>query len=30
MRRDVLRCVLLGLDENHIEVPYNQIDIHEK
>ena len=29
-RRNVLRCVLLGLAENNIEVPYNQIDIHQK
>lgn len=29
-RRDVLRCVLLGLDKNNIQVPYNQIDIHNK
>ncbi len=30
MRRNVLRCVLLGLAENNIEVPYKQIDIHQK
>lgn len=30
MRRDVLRCVLLGLEKNNIAVPYTQIDIHSK
>ena len=30
MRRDVLKCVLLGLDECNISVPYNQIDVHSK
>ena len=30
MRRDILRCVLLGLRENNIQVPYNQIDVHTK
>ena len=30
IRRDVLRCVLLGLDKNNISVPYNQIDVHNK
>ena len=30
MRRDVLRCVLLGLADNNIQVPYNQIDVHQK
>lgn len=30
MRRDVLRCVLLGLSDNNIQVPYNQIDVHNK
>jgi len=29
-RRDVLRCILLGLDKNNIQVPYNQIDVHQK
>lgn len=30
IRRDALRCVLLGLDENNIKIPYNQIDVHNK
>ena len=30
MNRDVLRCILLGLEENNISVPYNQIDVHQK
>ena len=30
IRRDVLRCVLLGLDKENISVPYNQIDVHNK
>ena len=30
MKRNILRCVLLGLRENNIQVPYNQIDIHTK
>lgn len=30
MRREVLRCILLGLEENDIKVPYNQIDVHYK
>lgn len=29
-RRNVLRCVLVGLEENKIQVPYNQIDVHQK
>ena len=29
-RRDALRCVLIGLDKNQIQVPYNQIDVHNK
>lgn len=29
-RRDALRSVLVGLDQNKIEVPYTQIDIHNK
>ena len=29
-RRDALRCVLLGLTDNNIQVPYNQIDVHQK
>ena len=28
LRRDALRCVLLGLADNNISVPYNQIDVH--
>ena len=28
--RDTLRSVLLGLEKNKIEVPYNQIDVHQK
>lgn len=30
VRRDTLRCVLVGLEKNGIEVPYKQIDIHQK
>ena len=30
VRRDVLKAILLGLEKNNIEVPYTQIDIHEK
>ena len=30
MERNVLRCVLQGLAENNIQVPYNQIDVHTK
>jgi len=30
LKRDALRCVLLGLEENNISVPYNQIDVHTK
>ena len=30
MKRNVLKCVLLGLAENNIQVPYNQIDVHNK
>ena len=30
VKRDSLKQVLLGLDEHNIEVPYNQLDIHEK
>lgn len=29
-RRDALRCVLIGLEQNGIQVPYNQIDVHTK
>lgn len=28
IRRDALRCVILGLAENNIHIPYNQIDVH--
>ena len=30
IRRDSLRCVLEGLEEMNISVPYNQLDIHNK
>ena len=30
VRRDSLRCVLLGLEKNNISVPYNQLDVHQK
>lgn len=30
VRRDTLRAVLLGLEQNNIEVPFTQIDIHER
>ena len=30
VRRDTLRCILVGLEKNGIEVPYKQIDIHQK
>ena len=30
VRRDTLRSILLGLADNNIEVPYTQIDIHNK
>ena len=30
VKRDALRTILLGLANNKIEVPYKQIDIHEK
>ena len=30
VRRDSLKQVLLGLEEHNIEVPYNQLDIHQK
>ena len=28
--RDALRCILVGLAKHNIEVPFNQIDVHEK
>lgn len=30
VRRDTLRSILLGLEKNNIQVPYNQIDVHQK
>lgn len=30
VKRDALRSVLLGMKDNNIEVPYNQIDVHSK
>ena len=30
VRRDTLRDILVGLEKNGIEVPYNQIDVHNK
>lgn len=30
MERNILRCVLQGLEQNSIQVPYNQIDVHTK
>ena len=30
VRRDTLRAILVGLEKNGIEVPYNQIDVHNK
>ena len=30
VRRDTLKSILLTLEKNNIEVPYKQIDIHEK
>ena len=30
VRRDTLRSILIGLSKNNIEVPFNQIDIHNK
>lgn len=29
-RRDALRAIMVGLDKNNIEIPYTQIDIHNK
>ncbi len=29
-RRNILRCILVGLEKNNIQVPYNQIDVHQK
>lgn len=30
VNRDSLRCILLGMEKNGIEVPFKQIDIHNK
>lgn len=30
VNRDALRCILLGMEKNGVEVPYKQIDIHNK
>lgn len=30
VRRDTLRSILVGLEKHHIEVPFTQIDIHNK
>ena len=30
MRRDVLTCILKCLEENEIQIPYQQLDIHQK
>lgn len=30
VRRDALRAIIVGLEKNNIEVPYKQIDIHNK
>lgn len=30
MTRDVLRCIMLNLESHNINVPYKQIDIHQK
>lgn len=30
VRRDSLRCILKTLENNNIQVPYNQLDIHQK
>lgn len=30
VRRDTIKSIVLGLDKNNIEVPYTQIDIHNK
>ncbi len=28
VRRDTLRSILLGMEANHVTVPYNQLDVH--
>ena len=30
VKRDTLRTILVGLEKNNIEVPFNQLDIHQK
>ena len=30
VKRDALRSILIGMEENNLKVPYTQIDIHEK
>ena len=30
VRRNTLEHIIEGLEKNHIEVPYNQIDVHQK
>ena len=30
VRRDTIKSIVLGLDKNNIDVPYTQIDIHNK
>ena len=30
VNRDALRCVIVGLEKNNIEVPFNQFDVHQK
>lgn len=30
VRRDALHCILEVFEENHIDIPYQQIDIHQK
>ncbi len=30
VRRDALRSILIGLDRHNIQVPFNQIDVHNK
>lgn len=29
-RRDALRCIVKVLEDNNIDIPYNQIDVHQK
>lgn len=30
VNRDTIRSIIVGLDKNNIEVPFNQIDVHQK